>query len=87
MNNKLVSGAAAATVLAGAMALASGSALADEAKMEKCFGVVKAGMNDCQANGHSCQGHASKSADKGEWVLVPAGLCEKLDGGSLKAGM
>ena len=87
MNKKLMTGAAAASVLAGAMVLASGSALADEKKMEKCFGVVKAGMNDCQANGHSCQGHATKSADKGEWVLVPAGLCEKLEGGSTKAAM
>ncbi|WP_020405571.1 DUF2282 domain-containing protein [Hahella ganghwensis] len=87
MKNKLVTSAAAATVMASAMALASGSALAAEKEMEKCYGVVKAGMNDCQANGHSCQGHATKDGDKGEWVLVPAGLCTKLDGGSLKAGM
>lgn len=55
---------------------------------EKCYGVVKAGNNDCaDANGkHSCVGYSKKDGDPNEWVSVPAGLCEKLVGGSLVAG-
>lgn len=87
MNKKLVSAAAAASVLAGALAVTSTSAIADgkEAK-EKCYGVVKAGQNDCQANGHSCAAQATVDNDANEWLLVPEGLCERLAGGSLKPG-
>ena len=85
MNKKLVSQAAAASVLAGALSLAATHTLAAEDDMEKCYGVVKAGHNDCQAHGHSCQGQASMDGDSQEWVLVPAGLCEKLVGGSTEA--
>ncbi len=57
---------------------------AQAADKEKCYGVVKAGMNDCgNASGtHSCAGMAKKDADSGEWVYVPKGLCDKLAGGS-----
>ena len=33
---------------------------------EKCAGVVKAGQNDCGANGHSCAGQAKQGGDKNE---------------------
>lgn len=78
----------AATVVAGAVALAvAGSANAeDEAKAEKekCYGVVKAGHNDCAnaAKTHSCFGQATVDGDGGEWLYLPAGVCEKLVGGS-----
>ncbi len=50
---------------------------------EKCYGVVKAGKNDCASldGAHSCAGHASKDADSNEWIYVPKGLCDKLAGG------
>ena len=55
----------------------------DGAKTEKCYGVAKAGKNDCASEGNnSCAGHSAKDMDKAAWVLVPAGLCEKLAGGS-----
>ncbi len=52
---------------------------------EKCYGVVKAGKNDCasKANKHSCSGRAKVSGDPNEWIKLPSGLCEKLVGGSL----
>lgn len=53
-------------------------------KMEKCYGVAKAGKNDCAANGHACAGLSKKDGDKTEWLLVPKGTCEKLVGGKLK---
>lgn len=55
---------------------------------EKCYGVVKAGANDCAnaSKTHSCAGHATTDGDAGEWLALPAGVCEKLVGGSLSAG-
>ncbi len=55
--------------------------------MEKCYGVVKAGMNDCasKANSHSCATMAETDSDPNEWAKLPKGLCEKLSGGSLEA--
>ncbi len=51
---------------------------------EKCYGVVKAGKNDCAAKdgSNSCAGQATKSGSANDWVYVPAGLCDKLVGGT-----
>lgn len=54
--------------------------------MEQCYGVARAGQNDCAANGHSCAGRAAVDGDKNEWILVPKGTCAKIVGGSLKPG-
>jgi uncharacterized membrane protein len=65
---------------------ASGLAQAADDAMgakEKCFGVAKAGKNDCAANGHSCAGQAKKAGDAKEWVHLPKGTCEKLVGGNV----
>ena len=71
----LALGIAAATVTTESMA-------ADK-KMEKCYGIVKAGQNDCanKAGTHSCAGQAKVDGDKGEWLLVPKGSCERIVGG------
>ncbi|MDH5722768.1 MAG: DUF2282 domain-containing protein [Alphaproteobacteria bacterium] len=52
--------------------------------MEKCYGVVKAGRNDCasKANKHSCAGFSKVDNDPNEWIKMPQGLCEKLVSGS-----
>ncbi len=50
---------------------------------EKCYGVAKAGKNDCAGAAHSCAGQSRKDGDKKEWLKVPKGTCEKLVGGSL----
>lgn len=52
--------------------------------MEKCYGIVKAGKNDCasKANKHSCATMAKADKDPNEWVKMPSGLCEKLVGGT-----
>lgn len=74
---------AAAVVALGLGAAMSTHSIANEQKveMEKCSGVVKAGMNDCGANGHSCAGQSKTDNEKGEWIKVPKGTCEKLTGG------
>lgn len=55
-----------------------------KAKKEKCYGVVKAGNNDCgnAAKTHSCAGQSTVDNDPGEWLALPAGICDKLTGGS-----
>ncbi|MBU2711147.1 DUF2282 domain-containing protein [Zooshikella sp. WH53] len=65
-----------------AMSGVATTALAAKPEMEKCYGVVKAGKNDCGANGHSCAGSATKDGDPNEWLLVPKGTCNKIVGGS-----
>ena len=82
--NTLIAGAVALTV-AGA---GSSAALAAGDK-ERCYGVVKAGHNDCGSadKSHSCAGQAKEDADGGEWVYVPKGLCDKLVGGSTEPKM
>lgn len=49
---------------------------------EKCFGVAKAGQNDCASldGRHTCAGQAKVSFDPGEWRYVPSGTCKQLNG-------
>lgn len=67
----------------------AGNASAAEKKMEmeQCFGVAKAGKNDCSSNksAHSCAGQATRNNDPQDFVAVPKGTCDKLANGSLKA--
>jgi uncharacterized membrane protein len=51
-----------------------------------CYGINAAGRNDCAVGAHSCAGQATQARDPNSFVLVPAGDCEKIDGGKLKAG-
>ncbi|SMF23159.1 BufA1 family periplasmic bufferin-type metallophore [Pseudogulbenkiania subflava] len=55
-----------------------------EKKMEQCYGVNAAYKNDCKAPGHSCAGQATKARDPNSFVAMPAGLCNKIEGGSTK---
>jgi len=65
--------------------LASGDAVAAKGKSEKCYGIVKAGKNDCQTSNTACQGTSRKDAQGDAWIYLPKGTCEKIVGGSLKA--
>jgi uncharacterized membrane protein len=56
---------------------------ADDPKTEKCYGVAKAGKNDCAGPGHVCSGLAKTDANPDEWLSVPKGTCERIVGGSL----
>ncbi len=62
------------------LALAANPVLAADGAKEKCYGVAKAGKNDCAANGHSCAGQAKKDNDPNEWKHMPAAECEKAGG-------
>lgn len=69
-----------------ALGIASGAAAAEAKNAEKCYGVVKAGKNDCQTATSACAGTAVKDGQKDAWVYLPKGTCEKIVGGSLKPG-
>jgi uncharacterized membrane protein len=54
-------------------------------KAEKCYGLAKAGKNDCASTGNnSCGGSSKINGDGKAWIYVPAGYCERIVGGSLK---
>lgn len=67
---------------------ANASAAEKKMEMEKCYGIAKAGMNDCGSKkaGHSCAGQASKNGDANDFVAVPKGTCNKIAGGSVSEG-
>jgi uncharacterized membrane protein len=65
-----------AASVATALTLAAGPAAAQDATMEKCFGVALAGENDCAAGpGTTCAGTSTVDYQGNAWKLVPAGTC------------
>ena len=73
---------ALAAAVAGALGLVAQPALAAKDAKEKCYGVAKAGENDCAsaAGTHSCAGSATASYDGQEWKYVAKGTCEQVGG-------
>lgn len=77
--------------LMAALAMLAGPSLAHMAPDKvggkvKCYGVAKAGQNDCAnlTGSHGCAGEAKLAMDATEWRYVPAGTCKKLKGLSEK---
>ena len=77
MNNRHLTLALAAS-LASTLALSSIPASAQDANMEKCYGVALKGQNDCKAGKHDCAHMSKVSYDKASFKLVPAGTCAKI---------
>ena len=87
MNNRQILSAAIGSLLAlGLVGNASAEPKKMDKNMEQCFGIAKAGMNDCSSNksAHSCAGQATKNNDPMDFVAVPKGTCDKIAGGMLK---
>ncbi len=82
--NKLLQSAIAAVLAVAAAQQALGQETKSQPK-EKCYGIAKAGQNDCGTARHSCAGKAAKDNAPDEWKYVPKGTCEKL-GGKTSAG-
>ena len=74
---QVIHAALAGVVAVGLSATAEG---ADHGPKEKCYGVAKAGANDCGNLNHSCAGQAKKDNDPAEWKYVAKGTCEKVGG-------
>ena len=91
--NTVVSSALAAVIAMGSLGLASEAFAADKDmgkmdnmnKMEKCYGVVKAGKNDCKTLSNACAGHSMTDGQKDAFIAIPAGTCEGIVGGSMSA--
>lgn len=83
MKNKTLINSALSGLLV--LGVSSVALQANAAEMEKCYGVAKAGKNDCQTANSSCAGTSKSDGQKDAWVLVPAGTCEKLVGGSMES--
>ena len=62
----------------------AGPAPVPKFESEKCYGVAKAGKNDCQTANSSCAGTSKRDGQKDAWIYVPAGSCERIVGGSMK---
>lgn len=79
-----------AGLIAGAITAATAAHAAMDAPEgnEKCYGIVKAGKNDCGAadKSHGCMGGAKVDGDPNEWIGVPKGVCEKIVGATLTPG-
>jgi uncharacterized membrane protein len=74
--------AASALAAALALGLVTQAQAQDKTAKEKCFGIVKAGQNDCAnlSGSHSCAGQAKVDMGKDEWKYVPAGTCKTMGG-------
>jgi len=86
MNNKILLG----TAIAAAFAIGATSptfmntASAQNEAPEKCYGIAKAGQNDCAAGpGTSCAGTSTTDSQANAWMYVLAGTCGKIVNGSL----
>jgi uncharacterized membrane protein len=85
LNSKLLIGSAVAAVtsLAASGAFA-GPAAQPDFTFEKCYGIAKVGLNDCQTATHSCAGTTTADKQSDSWIYVPAGTCAKISGGSME---
>lgn len=79
MNQRLIVSSALASALAlGLVAQAA----AQEKGKEKCFGIAKAGQNDCAnlSGSHSCAGQSKADMSPDEWKYVAKGTCKDMGG-------
>lgn len=82
--NTLISSSLAAIITLGAVG-AQNSAFAGEKKdVEKCYGVAKAGKNDCKTLSNACAGHSVTDGQKDAFIALPKGTCDRIVGGSLE---
>jgi uncharacterized membrane protein len=49
---------------------------------ERCYGVARAGSNDCKTATTVCAGWSSEDRDPTAYIYLPKGTCEKIVGGS-----
>lgn len=83
-NSKLIAQTALASLFAVSVLAVSEPVEAGKKKMEKCYGVVKAGQNDCQTSNSACAGTAEIDNKPTAFIVLPKGSCEKIVGGNLK---
>ena len=82
MNQRALIAAAAASLLSAMLVATPAFAQDKDKDKEKCYGIAKAGQNDCAnlAGTHSCAGQSKVSDDAGEWKYVAKGTCAGMKG-------
>ena len=81
LNAGILLSVAAAMIGAVAMSVRHDSGASIE--RERCYGITKAGQNDCANAVHSCAKQSKADSDQREWVAVPKGTCQRLAGGAM----
>ncbi|MBU6260026.1 MAG: DUF2282 domain-containing protein [Burkholderiales bacterium] len=87
MNQRLVVSTAFASLLG--LGLAGPAAAADMARnqgREKCYGIAKAGQNDCAnlSGSHGCAGQTKTDGAADDWKYVAKGTCKAMRGLTLE---
>jgi uncharacterized membrane protein len=80
------------TVIMSAVALAftmaatadAGPAPKPKFEAEKCYGVAKAGKNDCETKNSSCAGTSRRDNQTDAWIYMPKGTCDRIVNASLQ---
>jgi len=80
----VASAVAAALAIPLAAGAQGGPAPKPKFESEKCYGIARAGRNDCQTTNSSCAGTAKRDGQGDAWVYVPKGSCDKVVNGSLQ---
>ncbi len=82
MNTQATIQAAVASLVAlGFAAAVTAQPVMQKEGTEKCYGVAKAGQNDCGTAKHACAAQGVKvDGDPNEWKYVAKGTCEKMGG-------
>lgn len=85
MNQQTTIQAAFASLLALGIATAAfAGPVTPQPGQEKCYGIAKAGQNDCGTAKHACAGEGAKTDnDPSEWKYVARGSCESVGGKSM----
>lgn len=75
----IATGVVALLALGAGAASASAPAAAQDAEKEKCYGVSRAGQNDCAAGpGTTCAGTSTRDWQGNAWKLVAKGTCTSI---------
>ena len=88
MNHQSTIQAAIASVIAlgfaaSTLAAAPPAPVTPKAGQEKCYGIAKAGQNDCGTAKHACAAQGAKvDKDPTEWKYVEKGTCDNMGGKS-----
>jgi uncharacterized membrane protein len=82
MNHRLAVSSALASVLALGLAAQVTAQDKPAGGKEKCYGIAKAGQNDCAnlSGTHSCAGQSKADMAPDEWKYVAKGTCKDLKG-------
>ena len=80
MNQRLIVSSALASALA--LGLINTASAADSGAKEKCYGIAKAGANDCAnlSGSHSCAGQTKADMSPADWKYVAKGSCKQMNG-------